>query len=127
MSNTMTFHGRLVADARTGSTPSGTSVCNFKVASDVGYGDNKRTNYVECALWGKRAEGGLVEYLKKGTAVYVSGELTINEPREHKGKYYNDITLRVNDLDLIGGKREASSSEPTEPRVEPQLNDEIPF
>lgn len=124
MSNTITFHGRLVADARQGNA-GGTPVCNFKVASDVGYGDKKHTNFIECALWGKRAEGGVVPYLVKGAAVYISGELTIKDPRENNGKHYNDISVRVNDLDLIGGKREASSSEPTEPRDD--LDDSIPF
>lgn len=107
MSNIITFHGRLTKDAgEARHTPSGTAVLNFTVAEDVGYGEKKHTNYHECAMFGKRAEGGIVPYLVKGQAVFISGELTVKPPREHNGKSYNDVKVMVNVVDLIGSKKE---------------------
>jgi len=129
MSNTIALTGRLVADCRTGNT-GGTAVLNFKLANDVGYGERKHTNFIECALWGKRAEGKVAEYLTKGAQVFVTGELTVKDPRESGGKHYNDISINVDKLELVGGKREDSGNERTQSRndtPDPDLNDDIPF
>lgn len=129
MSNTISLVGRLVADCRTGRAGD-TPVCNFKVANDVGYGEKKHTNFIECALWGKRAEGGVTEYLVKGQQVYITGELTLKDPRENNGKHYNDATIRVNDLELVGGKKEGGQSDKPSTKVPQQpddLSDDIPF
>lgn len=104
MSNAITFHGRLTKDCWKGATQEGKTMVRFTVAEDVGYGDNKHTNFHEVVLFGKRAEGGLPQYLTKGQAVFVSGEIKINKPREHNGNYYNDITVFPRDVDLIGGR-----------------------
>ena len=51
------------------------AVCTFSIAVKAGFGDNAKTFWVRCNLWGKRAEGGLPAYLVKGQQVCVSGEL----------------------------------------------------
>ena len=99
--NVLTIVGRLGRDARTNKV-GGTSVANFSVAAKAGYGDREQTVWVDCALWGQRAEGKLVDYLKKGQQVCVSGEMGA---REHEGKTY--ITMRVNDLTLCGSRDES--------------------
>jgi len=76
------------------------------VAVKAGYGDKEETLWLDCALWGKRAEGRLTEYLKKGQQVAVTGELGT---REHEGKTY--LTLRLSDVTLIGGKGQTNSSQ----------------
>lgn len=96
--NVFTFSGNLGRDCRIGNA-GGTAVCNFAVAVTSGYGEHKQTNWVDCALWGKRAEGGLPQYLVKGQKVMVSGELGT---REHEGKTY--LTCRVSEVDLAGDK-----------------------
>ncbi len=94
--NVFNFTGNLGRDCRTGSA-GGTPVCNFAVAVKSGYGHKEQTIWVDCALWGKRAEGGLTQYLAKGQQVAVTGELGT---REHEGKTY--ITCRVSDVTLLG-------------------------
>ena len=83
------------------------SVCNFTVAAKAGYGDKAQTIWLDCALWGKQAESGLVQYLTKGQQVAVSGELG---SRDHDGKTY--LTLRVNNISLVGGKTEGGQAAP---------------
>jgi len=96
--NVLSLTGNLGKDCRVGQVGN-TSVANFSVAMTSGWGDKKQTIWVDCALWGKQAESALVDYLKKGQQVAVSGEMGT---REHDGKTY--ITMRVNSIDLIGGK-----------------------
>lgn len=125
--NVFSFTGNLGRDCRTGSAGN-TAVCNFAVAVKSGYGDNEQTIWIDCALWGQRAEGRLPEFLKKGQQVAVSGELGT---REHEGKTY--LTCRVNDVSLVGGKPEqqAAPQQQSAPvqqaAAQDDLDGDIPF
>ena len=101
--NVFTASGNIGRDAEVRNA-GGTSVAGFSLAVKSGYGDKAQTVWVDCSLWGKQAESGLVQYLKKGQFVVVTGELGT---REHEGKTY--ITLRVNNVTL-GGKQDAQKS-----------------
>ena len=123
--------GRLGKDAELRRTQNGDPVLGFNVAVDDGYGQNKRTLWFRCSVWGKRAEA-LSDHLKKGSAVTVSGDLSTDE---YEGK--TNITVRVNEVTLQGGKPEGSQGRPPQrqsysdqsgsgARNDP-LDDQIPF
>ena len=76
--------GYLSQDSDLRYTKNNTAVSNFTVAVNSGYGDHKRTDFIKCVLFGKRAEG-LSQYLVKGTLVEVDGELHIDKGQD--GKY----------------------------------------
>ena len=118
--NTFCFTGNLGKDCRVGSIPSGTTVCNFSVAVQSGYGQNQKDFWVDCALWGKRAEGKLPEYLTTGTKVAISGELST---QEKDGKTY--LKCRVDSLDLIGSRSESGNT-PEQAKPQSQAQDD-PF
>lgn len=103
MSNVFSFAGRLGRDAEVQQTPSGQTVLNVAVANDTGYGDNKRTMWVRVAVWGKRAEGGLKDYLVKGQQVFVSGELSQREYQASDGTTKTTMELQANIIELVGG------------------------
>lgn len=105
--NNFSFTGNLGQDCRT-NTVGGTSVVNFSVAVKSGYGDKAQTVWVDCALWGKPAEGGLPQYLVKGQSVGVTGELST---QEKDGKTY--LKVRCNSVDLLGGKSDSVAPAPT--------------
>ena len=111
--NVFTFSGNLGNDCRTGNA-GGQPVVNFSVACKSGYGDKAQTNWIDCALWGKRGES-LQQYLTKGQQVVVSGELGT---REHDGKTY--ITCRVNDVSLLGGKQQTGNAAPAQQQQQRQ-------
>lgn len=92
----ITIAGRIGKDAVLRET-NDTKVLGFSVATDDGYGENKRTIWFDCSLWGKRGEA-LAQYLTKGTAVAVCGDLST---REHDGKTY--LTVRVAEVTMQGG------------------------
>lgn len=95
---TITIAGRITRDAVTRTTQQGDKVTGFSVAVDDGFGQNKRTMFFDCSLWGKRGDS-LAQYLVKGASVTVAGDLST---RDHDGKTY--LTVRVAEITLQGGK-----------------------
>ena len=111
--NVFSAIGRIGRDAQVRSTSSGRLVAGWSLAVDSGFGDNKKTVWVDCALWGDRAER-LAQYIRKGDRIGITGELGT---REHEGKTY--ITCNVRDVTLLGDKRD---NQPAEPRHKPVPN-----
>lgn len=107
MSNTLIFVGNLTRECERRQTQNG-NVLNFSVAESVGYKPNEKTNFWNCALFGKRADGEFMDYLKKGTKIKVVGEVSFNEK---DGKIYNSV--RVIDCELVGS-REPQQSQPAQ-------------
>lgn len=108
--NIYTFTGHLGRDCETRFTQTGMAICNFSVAVSYGYGDKAGTNWIRCALFGKRAEGKLPQYLVTGQKVAISGELQVREYDDKDGNKKISVEVNVNTLDLIGQKAENSRS-----------------
>jgi single-strand DNA-binding protein len=111
-------------------------VLNFTVANNIGFGDRQQTLWVRVALWGKRAEGSLQNYLKKGQQVFVSGELTQREYQANDGTTKSSLELNANIVDLVGKRNESgqqpaqNQSSPTQPTNNPSSLDDfddVPF
>lgn len=94
--NVITFVGRLGKDSDLRYTQDGTSILGFTAASDVGFGNNKKTNWFKCTVWGKRAEA-IHPYLKKGVEVTVIGEFSTDE-YEKEGVKHSTNAVRVNEI-----------------------------
>lgn len=101
---TITVAGRLTRNAELRRSQSGDPVLGFSVAVDDRSTRDKTTLFFDCSIWGKRGEA-LAQYLKKGTAVTVAGDLGT---RDHNGKTY--LTVRVNELTIQGGGETARYS-----------------
>lgn len=125
--NVWTFSGNLGKDSEVKQLPSGASVCEFSVAVSTGYGDNKKTTWANCSLFGKRAEGGLPGYLVKGQSVIVSGEAVL-ETWESNGVKGSRLKCNVNDVDL-NGRPEQSAPMPQAAPAQPaeDFSEDIPF
>ncbi len=142
MSNVFSFTGTVGRDAEVRYTPSGLAVLSVTVANNIGFGDKQQTLWVRVALFGKRAEGGLQNYLKKGQLVFVSGELTQNEYKANDGTMKSSLELNANIIDLLGKRSEssqpqqayqASEKQPSTPQsgshdnFDTPYDDDIPF
>lgn len=103
--NVWTFTGRLGADGELRTTQSGEKVLGFRVANDVGFGERKTTQWVDCSIWGRRAES-LAQHLTKGKSVVVSGEVTLREYEKRDGTRGAGLSVRVAEIDFTGGARE---------------------
>lgn len=102
--NKITATGRIVADAEVRFTQGGDPICGFRMASDVGFGDKKTTNWFACTVWGKRGEA-LSQYLQKGTPVTVFGTLTLREWTNKEGIKQLSPDIRVDEIELHGSKQ----------------------
>ncbi len=103
--NVWTFTGRLGADGELRTTQSGEKVLGFRVANDVGFGERKTTQWVDCSIWGRRAES-LAPHLTKGKGVVISGEVTLREYEKRDGTRGAQMSVRVAEIDFMGGGRE---------------------
>ena len=115
--NVCTFSGRLGKDAvvkQMTITGKDTTVANFSVAVDVGYGDMKDTLWLNCALWGKRAEGGLPRYLIKGQLVGVNGNISLRKYQGEDGVEKSSLEMRVSEIQLLGSKQDENTDIPFE-------------
>lgn len=97
--NVWTFSGRVGADAELRTTQSGEKFSSFRVANDIGFGDRKTTQWVDCTYWGKRGEA-VNQYIRKGAKVTVSGEVKLEEFQRRDGTPGSKLSVRVNDVDL---------------------------
>lgn len=104
MSNVFSGVCTVSKDAEVRYLPSGQAVLNVNAANNVGYGDNQKTNWLRIAMWGKRAEGQLKDFLKKGQQIFVSGEMTTSEYTKNDGSKGFQIEINANTLDLVGKK-----------------------
>lgn len=109
--NNWNFTGNIGKDAEQRYTPSGDAVLQFSVGVKSGYGDKASTTWARCAMWGKRGEA-VAQYLTKGQLVGISGEVTLREFTDRDGQKRSSLEVRVNDLSLLGGKRDGEQSAP---------------
>ena len=97
------FLGHLGRDAEVRYTHNGTAVCNFPLGVNAGFGDKQYTIWVDCSLFGQRAQGQLPTYLTKGSAVAVSGEVDLGVWSKQDGSPGGAIRLNVGQLSFAGG------------------------
>ena len=103
------FHGSLGRNAETKAVGDN-KVTKFSVANNSGYGDKKKTIWVDCDAWGNRYEK-LANYLVKGQSVLIYGEIEINEYVGKDGTHKASMKCRVTDIELIGSKKDHEKSE----------------
>ena len=125
--NLLALTGNIGRDAEVRVTPSGTSIASFSVAMTAGYGERKSTVWIKASIFGKRAEGGLIPYLVKGTQVAVTGELSLNEWTTQDGEKRTDLQVNVSTIDLIGGKPQQQAPQQAAPAGGQNFDDSIPF
>jgi single-strand DNA-binding protein len=123
---TITIAGNVGKDAITRTTPSGDKVTSWSIAVEERQGQEKRSIWFDCSLWGKRGES-LCQYITKGGKVAVSGELST---REHEGKTY--LVVRADQVTLLGGKQAQNSDhdaggQVSAPNRDDDFGDSIPF
>jgi len=106
--NSITVAGSLGKDAEVKYLANGDAICNFSIADSMGR--DKGTIWWNCGLYGKRAES-LSQYLVKGQAVTVTGSVSEREWISKDGEKRKTMDVRVNDVALQGGRKDAEPQE----------------
>ena len=107
--------GNLGQDAETREAGE-TTVVNFSVATTTRVKNGQKwedqTTWVRCALFGSRAES-IAEHLTKGKLVAVRGSLFMREYETKKGETGHSLEMRVDDIKLLGGKKDTEEERPS--------------
>lgn len=117
--NVGTFSGRIGRDAELRYAGNGDAVSNFSLAVDVGTKSNPRTLWIDCVLWGKRAEA-LTQYLTKGSKVTAHGRVELSEYVKKDGTPGAKLQVTINEVDLHGGSTEAAHEPAPPPAPSPR-------
>lgn len=123
--------GNLTRDPELKYLPSGTAVTNFTVAVNRLYRDQsgetrEETSFLPVVVWGKQAEN-CNQYLKKGRAVFVEGDLRQRSWEDKEGQRRSVIEIHAFTVQFLGGRpaEEAAGSEIEELPYQPE--EDLPF
>ncbi len=121
--NNITIAGQLGRDSEIRALPDGTPVCSFSVADSQGRG--KPSIWWNCSLFGKRGES-LQQYLIKGQAVAIAGNVTEREWTDKEGHPRKTMDIRVSDIALLGSKPQGEPRQPAKaPKAAPNGFDDF--
>jgi len=121
--NVLNAIGNIGKDCEVRHTSNGDVVAQFSFALTSGYGDKQITTWINCNLWGKRAET-LAPILLKGIKIGITGELT-NRPYIAKdGAEKYSLEVRVNDVTLLG--KPTGNSMPLEEKQRSKVDATMP-
>lgn len=124
MINKVILMGRLTRDPEMRHTNSGTPVTTFSIAIDNGYGDNKRTDFVNCLAWNKTAEF-VTKYFTKGKMIIVIGRITTRSWETQDGKRAYATEVIANEVSF--GETKSSQQTATQPPMQDDDDDFTPL
>ncbi len=126
--NNLTVAGQLGRDAEVRFLPNGDPVANFSIADSQG--KDKDAIWWNCQLFGKRAES-LAQYLVKGQSVTITGSVSQRKYTDKNGVEKISTDVRVNDVSLQGGRKEAAPQQTKPQSNQPSgfadMDDDVPF
>lgn len=126
MINKVILMGRLTRDPEMRHTNSGTPVTTFSIAIDNGYGDNKRTDFVNCIAWNKTAEF-VTKYFTKGKMIIVIGRITTRSWETQDGKRAYATEVVANEVNFGESKTSPQLNTPQTAAQQPMQDDDDDF
>lgn len=129
--NLSIISGRVGSDAELTLKEGSSPFSKFSVAVDVGYGENKSTMWVNCLLFGQRAEK-ISQYIKKGTMLMVTGEFRMNIYTNREGVEVcgKSPDLFVSNVEFLPKGNKEEGLNPSARAIKsdsPEKDDDIPF
>lgn len=97
--NKVFLNGNLTKDMDVKVLQNGNYIGKFTVANSVGFGDNKKTYFIPCTLFGKRVES-LEKMLVKGAGVMVEGQLDVSSVKDDQGNWKNYTNVIVTGIEI---------------------------
>lgn len=128
--NVFVFSGNCGGDMEVRFTPNGKAIGAVNVPCKSGWGDNQKTAWIQCKVFGDRAEK-LAPYLKKGSPVTVQGRLEIDEWEKDGVKHSRAVCI-VDSIQFGSSENQQAprSEQPSRPQSAQGFNDfdeQIPF
>ena len=137
--NKVILVGNLGQDPELKNLPSGSAVCNLRIATSESWKDKQtgemkeQTEWHSISLFGRLAEIA-AQYLRKGSQVYIEGRLRTRKWQDKSGADRYTTEIIADELQLLGGKgdgqrseRPAQAKQQAEPKQRDEFDDDIPF
>ena len=125
--NNVFLIGRLAREFELRYSQAGKAVANTAIAVESGFGDNKRTDFINLVAFGKLAEV-VAQNLTKGSQVAITGELRINSYEDKQGNKKRAEQVVVSNVKFLDKKGKQQEQEVKGQEVsEDELPDELPF
>ena len=145
--NKVILIGNLGRDPEVRTFQNGGKVCNFSIATSETWKDKntgerqERTNWHNVAIFNEPLGQIAEQYLKKGSKVYVEGQLETRKWQDQAGndRYTTEVVLRQyrGELTILDNRNDSNSiNSPTNPQIsditnpeitDDSIDDEIPF
>jgi single-strand DNA-binding protein len=142
--NKVILLGNVGQDPQSRAMPSGKAVVNLRVATskqwrDRQTGENKESTEWHTVVMFDRLAEIAAEYLRKGSQVYIEGELRTRKWQDKEGHDRYSTEVVANEMQMLGGRSAGGSQRPAAerseepaPRAEPagvaeNFDDDIPF
>lgn len=90
----------------------------FSVAVESGYGENKKTNFLNMTAFGKTAET-LEKYATKGTKLILECQANQNKYTDKNGNQVNSIDFTVLNFEFAESKNASQGEVNTQPKPQP--------
>lgn len=113
--NSIVIVGRMTADPKSETTPSGTAYCKFAIASNfwAGKGKEDGVSFINVTTWGALSEI-VTKYGKKGMRVGIQGELRQSRWQDKDGNKRSDVFINASSFQMLESKKDgAAPADPT--------------
>lgn len=120
--NKVIMMGRIASDLELKTTPSGVSVCTFRLAVDRNYqkkGEEKITDFFNAAAWRGTAEF-IVKWFSKGRMLLIEGEMQTRQYTDKNGNPATWYEIVVDQAHFTGEKSEAPAQQVNTQTTAPQ-------
>ncbi|MGA2470422.1 MAG: single-stranded DNA-binding protein [Solirubrobacteraceae bacterium] len=113
--NVVVLTGNLTRDPELRALPSGSSVCDLRVAVNTRRKNNAtgewedKPNYFDVKVWGAQGEN-CARFLSKGRPVAVEGRLEWREWETQEGHKRQAVDIIANSVQFLGGRDDAPSA-----------------
>jgi len=106
--NRVVMTGNLTRDPELRTTPSGTSVCSLRIASNTRRKDASgewvdKPNYFDVTVWGAQGEN-CAQYLQKGRPVAIDGRLEWREWEDQNGNKRQSVDIIADSVQFLGSR-----------------------
>ena len=137
--NKVILIGNLGGDPELRTTPGGSSVASFMLATNESWNDKdgtkqERTEWHRIVAWGRLAEI-CGQYLSKGRQVYIEGRLQTRSWEDKQGNQRKTTEIVARDMQMLGGRGESGGERPQSAAGTPEFaaetvkieDDDLPF
>ena len=109
--NTVILSGRLTKESDLRYTQTGTAIYSNTIAVDDGFGDNKKTYFIDITAFQKTAENA-AQWTFKGQRVNIIGKLVKRSYDNAEGKKVYITEVHVQQIEYLTHKEKSGSDNP---------------